>query len=245
MPTEEELNERQEGGETTLPQIDPKDEEIKSLKLNYHQLAAQMERTNGLLEGLLAGQTRQAPQQQATEPLITDEEIEEALREGSGAAGKFRKLVDNAVGRVVKDHIDPLRNTGLNAIAGTVMELTQAKMPYYNKYKDEVDRYINSLTPEMRLNSQAILACYNTVVGSHFSEILNEENQKNVRQAAAGVIAPKGRVTKKDAEEVRDAEEIAPNALDDIGRDQESFARKLGYGSWKEYQKLSADERIQ
>lgn len=236
----------QEGTQTQEPpKIDPRDEEIKQLKMNFHTLSQTLETNNQLLNNLLSNQGKQTPTPQTPQEVeISDEEIENAIQEGRGA-GKLRSLMKAAISReskrLIQEHIDPLRQTGLDAIAKTVFQITKPQMPYYDKYEKEIEGYLNVFSPELRLQPDAIMAAYHTVVGKHFEELQAERDQQKARKAAVPALEPKGRVVRVNPDEVEDPEEIAPGALSGLGMEPDVFAKKLGYKDWKEYRKINPE----
>jgi hypothetical protein len=224
------------------PVIDPRDEEIKQLKINYHQMAQSLETNNQLLQRMLqSGQ--QQPQAPTRRGPISEEELETAFQEGKGAA-KMKELMNSMAQELVETHINPLRQTGLQAIAANTMEMLKPRMPHFDRYQKEIQVFLDAYPPDLRVNAQAIRAAYDTVVGSHLEELAEERVQQHIRQAAAPVVKPggsqRGRGNREDT--VAEADEIAPGALQGIGRTEEEFARKLGYKSWAEYQKVGAEE---
>jgi hypothetical protein len=227
--------------EAPLQVPDPRDAEIQSMKMNMHVLQQSLETTNQMLQSVLAG--RQQPQQVAPQRRgpVTEEELEEAFQNGRGAA-KLKEFVSDMGQELIEQHINPLRQTGLEAIASNTMEMLRPKMPHYDRFKKEVDTFLNAYPPDLRVNAQAIKAAYDTGVGSHLDELAEERVQQHVRQASAPVVKPgasqRGR---RDEGEVREADDIAPGALSGVGRSEEEFARKLGYKSWAEYQKVGEE----
>jgi hypothetical protein len=123
------------------------------------------------------------------------------------------------------------------------MEAMKPKMPYFERFQKEINVFLDAYPPDLRVNSKAIKAAYDTVVGSHLDEIAEERIQQHVRQASAPAVKPSGnqRSAARNQEDVPEAEDLAPGALSGVGRSEEEFARKLGYKSWAEYQKVGTE----
>lgn len=227
--------------ETPPAMPDPREAEMQQLKMNLHVMQQSLETTNQMLQSVLAGR-QQAPTEPQRRRDITEEELEEAFQQGKGAS-KLKEYLGQMANELVETHINPLRQTGLAAISETVMEAMKPKMPYFDRFQKEINVFLDAYPPDLRVNSKAIKAAYDTVVGSHLDEIADERVQQHVRQASAPVTKPGAnqRGTMRNQDDVPDAEDMAPGALSGVGRSEEEFARKLGYKSWAEYQKLGTD----
>lgn len=224
------------------PTIDPRDEEIKQLKMNFHVMGQALETNNQLLQGILQGRGGNAGERQPVQKKdITEEELEAAFQEGKGAA-KLKEYMGRMAEDLVQTHIAPLRQTGMAAIGETIMEIMKPQMPFYDRFKKEITNFLEMYPPDLKVNRQAIKAAYDTVVGAHFNELAEEKVQQEVRKASGLVVTPKtsGRGRGRE-EEVPDAESLAPGALSGVGRSEEEFARKLGYKSWADYQKVGTE----
>ena len=238
-----EENENQEQQEQTqedqggLPKIDPRDEEIKSLKLSHHQLNTRIETLTNMFSGFMQGQ-QQTPKEPQGPALPSDEELDQAIATGQGAVPKIKALLAAQEERIRKQYIDPLRDEGLSAIAGINQEMARAKMPHYEKYKSEIDAMLQALPVNVRLNPQVYEMCYKTVVGGHLDDIVTERLQQEARKATQPVEVPGGRGRRPAQDEIPDAADLSPGAADAlamIGRDQDDFARRLGYKDWKDH----------
>jgi hypothetical protein len=221
---------------------DPRDEKISALELNVHRLSTQLESLNGML-GQVVG--RGAPQQQIPAPVIedvSDEEIETAVGEGKGLAPRVRKMLNAFEARLVQNYINPLKETGLGAVAGLSQEVAKGQMPHYGRFKQEIDQYVTGLPAEARLNPQVYVVAHNAVVGAHMSELLEEERQKTIRQAnqtTAQEPTASVKTPSKDAQKAPSAADLggddAAAALQVIGKDEDAFAKRLGYKDWQDY----------
>lgn len=184
------------------------------------------------------------PQSPSTPAAMSDEEIETAFNEGKGAQVVKRLLTEERE-RIRREEIGPLRELGLSAIANLTESIARGKMsPHlYTRYKGEIDQYIQSLSPEAKLNPQAHEIAYNAVVGRHVNEITSEAVQAAMRKKADEPPAPPpGSTTGRTQDQnsrVPTVEDYAGRdgaaALAGIGKDGDAFARRLGYKDWTAY----------
>jgi hypothetical protein len=225
----------------------------------------------GALENLNAGiadlatrpvVAQAAPVAAAAQPGITDEEIDAALLGGSGAAG-IRRLVDKAVNdradALVREHIEPLNQTGIPALASLTKKITLEGMEHYAKYKTEIDERLGRMDAGLQTNPNALAMVYFAVVGEHDAERQKETEEATVRkiqEAAAGgdgspgTATPGGStgVTKREDKPTPDASTLAGQlGMEALahkgngGQDQDEFARGMGYASWDEYMKQAEE----
>ena len=188
---------------------------------------------------------------------ITDDEIDQAIASGQGVASRVRALIDRAVttaaDRLMKEHIEPLRNFGVNTLADLSHKVAASGMPKYAKYKKEIDERLNQLSPELRANPEAIKMIHDAVVGSHADDIEREAAEAAVRKAqeppappSPGTgAAPGAPRTGGDVPSLIDvAGQEGLEALKHKGRgnmDQDALAQSMGYKSWADYQKQYAE----
>lgn len=198
---------------------------------------------------------------QREHPGISDAELDQAVLSGHGAAERIRALVDRQINagleRVVREHVDPLRTFGTETLANLSHEVSLKQMPYYNKFKKEIDQGVAGLDPQLRANPAVLKMVHDAVVGSHANDLVSEAGEQAIRQAqeeaTRGTVTPgtgSGREPKREQAEVPTAEAIGGrDALDALshkgptgqGQDQDAFARSLGYSDWKSYMKQYDD----
>jgi hypothetical protein len=185
---------------------------------------------------------------------VSDEEIDQAVLSGQGAAARIRALVDRAVNdaadRLVKEQIAPLREFGVNTIAQLSHEVASGKMPHYTRFKKEIDQRVNALDASVRANPAVLKMIHDAVVGEHVGELTKEATEAAIRQAQEPKDKPgdpgtgAGREPKRDAAELPDAQRVGGDdgmaALSHKGhggQSQDEFARGLGYKDWNDYMK--------
>lgn len=197
-------------------------------------------------------------------PDLSDEVIDQAILAGPGAAQRIRALVDarvnEAAERVVREHINPLRDFGTNTLGEITRRVVSGGMPHYARFRKEIDAQMAALSPEVRANPAVQEMIYNAVVGQHSDVLSREAAEAAVRQAQEATTAPAstpgtgaGPGAKREAPEVPSAEDLGGrDALDALqlkgrgGMNQDELARSMGYESWahyqKQYQELLASE---
>jgi len=226
----------------------------------------------GALENLNAGITdlvtrpvvaQAAPVAAAVRPGVSDEEIDQALLGGTGAAANIRRLVDKAVNdradALVREHIEPLNATGIPALASLTKKVTLEGMEHYARYRGEIDDRLARLDPAVQTNTNALAMVYFAVVGEHDAERKQEIEEATVRkiqEAAAGgdggpgTATPGGStgVTKREDKPTPDANTLAGQlGMEALahkgngGQDQDEFARGMGYESWDAYMKQAEE----
>ena len=213
-------------------------------------------------EGLRAIQSSRVnePQREYVPPAIedaTDEEIDAALANGSGAKA-FRKAINAGVEKVRREltaQNAQLQNVGYSSIGALAAEVAKPKMKYYDrtvngvKIAEKVENYVKQLDPASRTNPGSYIAAYNVVVGENHDAIVAEEVEAALRQARTPSNVPvppsgsgrtNGSPIEQSPEEVFGKE--AMDALRFKGLDADSYARKLGYADAKAYAKLAREQ---
>lgn len=188
---------------------------------------------------------------------ITDDEIDQAIASGQGVAARVRALIDRSVAsaadRLMKEHIEPLRNFGVNTLADLSHKVAASGMPKYAKYKKEIDERLGQLSPELRANPEAIKMIHDAVVGSHAEDLEREAAELAVRKAqeppaapAPGTGAAPG--APRTGGDIPTLLEVAGQegleALKHKGKgnlNEDALAQSMGYKSWADYQKQYAD----
>lgn len=209
-------------------------------------------------------------QPQQVQPSITDEEIDNALLTGQGGAARIRQLVDRAVNvaaeRIVREHVQPLQDTGLSSLSALAHKVGLSGLQHYPRYRKEIDQRVNALDPSLRANPDALSLIYNAVVGEHANDLAREAAEEAVRKAqepapevqharsarpgtGAGAGGHREEPTLQSAEDVGGADGMAALAHKGQGNvTQDAFAQSMGYANWQSYMKqyedlLNADPR--
>lgn len=172
-------------------------------------------------------------------------ELEQALSEGKGAE-KFVKAINAAVKRLEGSfgkRVQELESTGLTAISELSKDAAKGDMPYYPRFKKEIDAYVSALPAHLRTNKQIYVVAHNAIVGSpeNLAQILKEEREKILREAADPNAANlptdiNGRGKGKDGDAIPTVEGLlgkeAADALTSIGRSPDQHAMRMGHKDW-------------
>lgn len=186
------------------------------------------------------------------EPDPTPEEIAAEIRD-EGKSTKLAKLLDNRSRKLVREQIDPMKNTGLNALAIQAKHIAKltGTMPHYQKYQKEIDAYISRLPLEMQANPDVYTQAHNLICGGHLNEILEEEKSKMARggRDRGGTDLPgtsTGRVPSGEGDEVPTVEQLfgkeQADALKAVGRTPDEFAKSMGHKDWAGYAKFVQEQ---
>lgn len=142
--------------------------------------------------------------------------------------------------RELRRELGEVRATGTHAIASLTAQAARPEMPYYDRFKGEIDEYVKTLDGTARMNPHAYRLAHDAVVGRHARDLIDEAKREAVRSARANDVALPGggRGPAKAGAPVPDVEEAA--ALEALNMTPDEFARKQGYDSWEERSKALA-----
>lgn len=202
-------------------------------------------------------------------PVISDEDIENAIAAGTGAAGRIRAMVDGQVRDLessVQRRLDELTTTGMTSIASVTREVVLKQLPKYAKYKKEIDAKIAQLPMNAQADAAVLKIVHDSIVGQHLEELEREAHEAALRKADEGETpatptAPRktanapgagGRGEKRSMptfEEYVGAEgkDILRNDKDHRSgvKDGDTYAQSLGYESWAHYMQVEEETRAE
>lgn len=146
----------------------------------------------------------------------------------------------------VQEHVAPLRQTGLGALANLTKTQATAALPYYKRWQKEIDAFVSTMPPEAQMSPDVYAWAHNAIVGQHAAELLREEREAALRGPAEPDPMPatrgRGRVPEKDVVPMpEDLADGAGRALAGAGKDADTMARKMGYTDWKDYMAKTKD----
>lgn len=105
--------------------------------------------------------------------------------------------VPTAVNKAVNKQLAPLRrelaqfeNLGLATIEKLTHRQVSGGLPYYNRFKKEIDATLAQMTPAQRAQPEAIEVAHNMVVGHHIAEITAETRDEEQRKVRASTPPP-------------------------------------------------------
>lgn len=193
-------------------------------------------------------------------PVISDEDIENAIAAGQGASKKIREMVDGQVANLeasVQRRLDELTTTGMASIANVTREVVLKQLPNYKKFQKEIDAKLATLPATAQANAEVLKLIHDSVVGAHVADLEREAHEAALRKAgedddAGGGASVTPRKTSNapggggrgNSKAVPTMEEFAGvDAMDILRdkdkrsgvRDQDSYAQSLGYENWAHY----------
>lgn len=238
---------------------------VEEFKRMEQQIAGQTELLHSLSAALTAQRTAQpaAAPRQAAATEMTDAEIDAAVDEGRMTATQAARLIAKRENeRTLREHVDPLRETGLAGLStsaksialGTLDDAGAPRMRYYKKYQKEIDSWVERTPAQMRTNPELWQQAHDLVVGAHMGEILEAEREAALRAANA----PKPEPTAQRSTTGRAAAAAAGGKLDPVevfgeaamqrldeqlartGQTPDAWAKRRGYESFEKYTELAA-----
>ena len=116
----------------------------------------------------------------------TDEQLDTAVDEGRLTRSQAaRYIAEKAVAKLQREVVDPLRETGLNSIAGLTKTAALPLMPRYKTYQKEIDAMVERLPASTRITPEVYVWAHNAIVGAHASEIEDAAREAAIRSAGA------------------------------------------------------------
>ena len=210
---------------------------------------------NQSLQTLAATRQREAATP-ASPGEMSDADIDAAVDEGRMTPVQAARLIaKREAARVERDHVAPLRDTGIASMSTFARESAlnarddkgTPRLKYYKQYQKEIDGWIEKLPPQARLDPTIYQQAHDLVVGSHMHEILEAEREAAIRaanQPKPEPTAPRTRTGRtNESGTVPTVEELmgsqAAAALEGKGMNPDQFAKRLGYDSWAKYAELA------
>lgn len=167
---------------------------------------------------------------------VTDEELENAIATGgAGSAAKIRKAIKAEADRLARGRIDPLAATGAHALRRLALRAAKSDMPYYDRFKDVIDKGVERLPAEQAGDPDVIVGIHDYLVGQNWKTIQAEDKQRweqernapKPTQTSGGrgpnLRAVPGRSGKKTLDQLTPEDVFAPEeleALQDLGRNK-------------------------
>jgi len=189
-------------GNPPAPQYATKDD-LTVLSNTVTAATQRLEQTIGRFDAAAASRETAPPPAAPQEPVrtITQEHIDAAYDESDYKKASSLQNKYNAESLAILDFhtnqkIQQATNTGASMIASQAMKAagSDPDMPYFTRFRKEVDEVLRSVDAAGRGDSNVIRAVYDSVVGKHYSELMNEEREKFAREAAndggGGGVAP-------------------------------------------------------
>jgi hypothetical protein len=229
-------------------------EEFRASQAQTQQtLAALNETMSALREGISAASSRPQyvmPPQTQGRALTRGQWIEAVQTGNEEVIAAYEEQQKQAL---LAEHVHPLRDNGLEAIANLTRNTTVGQLPYYQRFKKEIDGFIQNLPAGMRMSAEVYQTAHEVVVGRHAAELIQEAKEAALRgDPAPAEPADAGRRsvraggggggTARDHPSVEDlGGRDAMDALAGAGKDPDAMAQRMGYANWKDYMTKTRD----
>jgi len=244
-----------EGGEETPPQPQfVSAEEFRQFREQQTQQASALtEAINAMREAVTA--SRQAPPareetpRRDEQPPVSREEYVEAIQNGD--IKKVERYEAQQEARVAA-RLGQLEATGSSAIAELNKRTEVGTLPYYTRYKKDIDALVDSLPQHLKMSAGVYKYAHDKIVGEHVTELIAEEREAALRKPKDDDVEklPSGRSGRQSREEtgrVPTPRDLGGQDVEDAlafrGIDGDTQARKLGYKSWADYMEKTKEYR--
>lgn len=199
---------------------------------------------------------------------ITQEQVDKAFEEGNYQEGARLQSKMHAETLAINEfrtnqRLAQIEGTGTSLIYSQALQLAKNNpdMPYFSRFENEIKEKMKYVAAEHRAHPDVIRSIYDNVVGAHYRELMQEERERDARQAAGGVddgggLPPGGAGTGRDhakpagkltIDSVFGAE--APTVkqrLREVNGGLDAFLKRRGYKDeqeWLQAQKAYRDEQ--
>ena len=183
---------KRKADEAALVASKAKDDEVSSLRNALTNLTTQMATLGGQVN-ILATE-RNTPAAQAPKGFqrtVTVEDIDRAIDEGDTKRVNALQLKYNTETiqeqmAGVSTQIQSLQHQGVSMIANVVKDQISAKLPHYERFKKEIDEFLDKAPMESRTSPEMHKWAHDAVVGRHAEELMKEAAESAVRKHMAG-----------------------------------------------------------
>ena len=227
------------------PQFVPLEEFRASQAQTNQTLAALNETMAALRDGLTRAQQPQWTPPQPRQVISRGQFIEAVQTGNEEVMAAYEEQQKQAL---LAEHVHPLRDNGLEAIANLTRSTTVGALPYYQRYKKEIDGFIQNLPAGMRMSPEVYQTAHEVVVGRHIAELTAEAKEQALRgEAPPPEPADTGRrnrggAPRSTAPTVEDlGGRDAMDAMAGAGKDPDGMAQRMGYANWKDYMEKTAE----
>lgn len=265
MPdTSETVNPQAEGEQPPETPAAVTREDLAAMQAGFERTIAENRRQHQ--EDLQAFAARLAPQARPAEPTgeLTDDQIQERLDSGQMTQVQAMKMLSERAGkRVVMEHVEPLRRTGVGMMSDLTRDMAgmatverdgqlAPKYPHSRRFEKEIKEQLDQAVANgMAVTPVVYDYAYKLVVGGHADTIADERVEAAVRKAAA----PKPEIGRPAVRTGRSTgasgtsplptfeERFADNmpALEAKGLTPDQWSRRLGYADAAAYVKADME----
>jgi exonuclease VII large subunit len=121
----------------------------------------------------------------------------EGTRVGYGGAGEAEPDIytdpEGFMDRQLQRRLQPLIQTQTQALRSTNQQMFQQSVgEEYEKYKDELEQFVDALHPQLQVDPRAYKQAYNYVRSLHLDEIVEEKSKSKATESLATALADAG-----------------------------------------------------
>lgn len=265
MPdTDETVNPQPEGEQPPATPAAVTREDFDRMRTDFERTIADNQRQ--FQADLRSYAERMTPAPRAAEPTgeLSDEQIQSAIDEGRMTQVQAMKMLSERVGkRVVVEHVEPLRKTGIGMMSGLTRDMASMstvevdgklspKYPHSRRFEKEIKEQLALVESNgMAVTPEVYDYAYRLVIGGHVDTIANERTEAAVRQAVqpkpepgrqsvrTGRSTPAGGAAPLPSFEEMFADNMP--ALEAKGLTPDQYARRMGYADAAAYVKMSVE----
>lgn len=122
---------------------------------------------------------------------VSQADIDKAYDEGDyKRAGQLQSTFNaetmNEILAGINTKITGLEQQGVTMIADVVKQQQAAGLPYYSKYKTEIDEFLQKVPASARTQPEMYKWAHDAIVGRHTADIVKEEVEKEIRKRMDG-----------------------------------------------------------
>lgn len=169
------------------------DDQLKAIQGSLTNLTTQLAEMGGRVNILATERNASppAPTPQGFQRTVTPEHIRAARDEGDNNKADMLLMTYNAETikesmQGVSTQIQTLQHQGVSMIADVVKSQSAGKLPYYERYKKEIDEFLEKAPAESRTHPDMYKWAHDAVVGRHIAEISAEAAETAVRKHMDG-----------------------------------------------------------
>lgn len=170
--------------------LDPAAPTIPQPQPNYatrDDLMGVMESVKSIAAAIQQGVVTRSVTPELPTPEVSDTEFMDAINSGTPTVA-LKKLTENIKQSLLREHILPLKEQGLQSISTLVKDAAASHpdMPYFKKFEKQIMELVAAVPINQRADVNTYKTAYAIVAGQNISAIVKEEMEKQLRAKDAG-----------------------------------------------------------
>jgi len=185
-------NKRKADEATLAAQAKAKDDELAAMRGALTNLTTQLAQIGGQVNILATERTAPAPVvNKGFQRTVTIEDIDRAIDEGDTKRVNTLQLKYNTETiqeqmAGVSTQTQSLQHQGVSMIANVVKDQISGKLPHYERFKKEIDEFLEKAPMEARTAPEMHRWAHDAIVGRHTEELMKEAAEAAVRKHMDG-----------------------------------------------------------